>query len=107
ADDQGNPRYEDALKVAVNRHDLSVIKVHDPREQSIPDLGLVNIHDLETGAGTWVNTSSKHMRAAYEAWYRAVADKEKKMFNRYKVDSVDIATNEDYVKGLMTLFSKK
>jgi hypothetical protein len=36
-----------------------------------------------------------------------VAAKEKSLFNRYKVDSVDIATNEDYVKGLMTLFSKK
>jgi uncharacterized protein (DUF58 family) len=107
ADEEGNPRYEDALKVAVNRHDLSVIKVHDPREQSIPDLGLVNVHDLETGADSWVNTSSRRMRDAYGAWYREVADKEKKLFNRYKVDSVDIATNEDYVKGLMTLFSKK
>ena len=106
-DAQGNLRYEDALKVAAGRHDVSVIKVHDPREQSIPDVGLVNVRDLETGAGAWVNTSSACVRNAYAAWYRDVEAKEKAIFNRYKVDSVDIATSDDYVKGLMTLFSKK
>ena len=106
-DAQGNLRYEDALKVAAGRHDVSVIKVHDPREQSIPDVGLVNVRDLETGAGAWVNTSSARVRNAYAAWYRDVEAKEKAIFNRYKVDSVDIATSDDYVKGLMTLFSKK
>ena len=106
-DADGNLRYEDALKVAAGRHDLSVIKVHDPREQSLPDVGLVNVRDLETGSGSWINTSSSRVRNAYAAWYRDVAAKEKSIFNRYKVDSVDIATNDDYVKGLMTLFSKK
>ena len=106
-DAQGNLRYEDALKVAAGRHDVSVIKVHDPREQSIPDVGLVNVRDFETGAGAWVNTSSARVRNAYAAWYRDVEAKEKAIFNRYKVDSVDIATSDDYVKGLMTLFSKK
>ena len=106
-DGDGNLRYEDALKVAAGRHDVSVIKVHDPREQSLPDVGLVNVRDLETGSGSWINTSSSRVRNAYAAWYRDVAAKEKSLFNRYKVDSVDIATNEDYVKGLMTLFSKK
>ena len=106
-DADGNLRYEDALKVAAGRHDVSVIKVHDPREQSLPDVGLVNVRDLETGSGAWVNTSSSRVRNAYEAWYKDVAAKEKGIFNRYKVDTVDIATNDDYVKGLMTLFSKK
>ncbi|MBQ9877828.1 MAG: DUF58 domain-containing protein [Bacteroidales bacterium] len=106
-DGDGNLRYEDALKVAAGRHDVSVIKVHDPREQSLPDVGLVNVQDLETGSGSWINTSSSRVRNAYAAWYRDMAEKEKSLFNRYKVDSVDIATNEDYVKGLMTLFSKK
>ena len=42
-DEDGAPRYEDALKVAVNRHDISVIRVYDPRERTIPDVGLVHV----------------------------------------------------------------
>ena len=107
ADDQGNPRYEDALKVAVGRHDLSVIKVHDPREQSIPAVGLIHIKDSETGGGSWINTDSRTVRDAYAKWFRDLSDKERKLFNKYKIDNVDIATDEDYVKGLMALFNKR
>ena len=55
----GTPRYEDALKVARNRHDISIIKVHDPREQTIPAIGLVHVKDSETGESAWINTSSR------------------------------------------------
>ena len=58
-DKDGNPNYEEALKVAVNRHDLSVIEVYDPRERSLPSVGLIHIKDSETGECAWVNTSSK------------------------------------------------
>ena len=57
-DTSGAPRYEDAIKVAAGRHDLSVIKVFDPRERTIPDIGLVNVKDSETGETAWINTSS-------------------------------------------------
>ena len=66
--EDGTPRYEEALKVAVNRHDLSIIEVYDPRERSIPDIGLVHIKDSETGKAAWINTSSKKMRLAYQEW---------------------------------------
>ena len=107
ANPDGSPRYEDALKVARNRHDISVIKVHDPRERTIPDVGLVHVKDSETGESAWINTSSKRTRAEYAKWFGAVEDGERKLFNRYKIDSVDIATNQDYVKGLMTFFGRR
>lgn len=103
----GTPRYEEALKVAVNRHDLSVIEVYDPRERSIPDVGLVHIKDSETGKAAWVNTSDKKMRKAYEDWFRTLEQTEDKLFMKYKVDKVSIALNEDYVRGLMTLFKNR
>ncbi|MBO4469982.1 MAG: DUF58 domain-containing protein [Bacteroidales bacterium] len=103
-DEDGNPRYEEALKVAVNRHDISVIKVHDPREECLVPVGLVHIKDSETGKGSWINTDSPKVRAAYEKWFADLGAKEKKLLNRYKVDSVDIRTDGDYVKGLMGLF---
>ena len=103
----GTPRYEEALKVAVNRHDLSVIEVYDPRERSLPDVGLVNIKDSETGAMAWVDTSSRKMRRAYEEWFRNVEQTSSRMFMKYNVDRVSIALDEDYVRGLMTLFKNR
>lgn len=103
----GSPRYEDALKVARNRHDISVIKVYDPRERTVPDVGLVHVKDSESGQSAYVNTSSAAVREEYSRWFGRIAGNEKKLFNRYQVDSVDIATDEDYVKGLMALFGRR
>ena len=103
----GSPRYEDALKVAAGRHDLSVIKVHDPRERSIPAVGLVHVKDAETGRTRWINTSSRRTRTAYAAWFSEVDARAAKLFNRYHVDSVDIPTDGDYVRLLMGLFQKR
>ena len=106
-DETGAPRYEDALKVAVNRHDISVIRVYDPRERTIPDVGLIHVKDSETGRAAWVNTSSRGTRAAYEKWFRTASESASRLFNRYQVDSVDTATGEDYVKNLIALFHKR
>ena len=103
----GSPRYEEALKVAVNRHDLSVIEVYDPRERSIPDIGMVHIKDSESGQSGWVNTSDRKMRLAYEEWFRNVEQTASRLFMKYNVDKVSIALNDDYVKGLMTLFKNR
>ena len=106
-DAEGNPRYEEALKVAVNRHDLSVIQVHDPRERSLPPVGLVHIKDSETGGGAWIDTDSRKVRAAYERWFSDLSVRQDALLNRYQIDHVDIATDDDYVKGLMALFNRR
>ena len=103
----GSPRYEEALKVAVNRHDLSVIEVYDPRERNIPNVGLIHIKDSETGKAAWVNTSDRKMRLAYEEWFRNVEQTSTRLFMKYNVGKVSIALDDDYVKGLMTLFKNR
>jgi uncharacterized protein (DUF58 family) len=107
ADAAGHPRYEDALKVAAGRHDLSVIKVTDPGEKALVNVGFVNVKDSETGRSMWVNTASAATRRAYSQWFSTLASAEKQLFNRYKVDNVEIATDSDYVKGLMALFNRR
>lgn len=105
--EDGSPRYEDALKVAVNRHDLSVIEVYDRRERNIPDVGLVHVKDSETLKDAWIDTSSKKVRQAYMKWFSDMSESASRLFLKYKVDNVSIATDEDYVKGLMTFFQKR
>lgn len=106
-DRDGRPLYEDALKVAVNRHDLGVIQLYDPRERTIPSIGLVHVKDAETGEGDWINTDSSSVRAAYSRWFETVNATTEKLLRRYKVDSVSISTADDYAKGLITFFSKR
>lgn len=106
-DAEGNPRYEEALKVAVNRHDISVVKVHDPRERTIPNLGLVHVKDAETGRGAWVDTASRRVRSEYARRAQELDEATHRILIAHKVDSVDIATDEDYVKGLRTLFARR
>lgn len=106
-DTSGAPRYEDAIKVAAGRHDLSVIKVFDPRERTIPDIGLVNVKDSETGETAWINTSSSKAREAYAKAAQDADMKATKLMRQYQIDSVDISTGSDYVKGLMAFFDRR
>lgn len=106
-DSQSRPNYEEALKVAVNRHDLGVINIYDPREREFPDVGLVRVKDAETGEEMWVDTSSKAVREYYNNWSVGVFRQSKALFNKFKVDSVSISTDQDYVKGLITFFKQR
>ncbi len=106
-DGQRRPRYEEALKIAANRHDISVINIYDPRERSLPNVGLVHIRDAETGRSSWVNTASAAVRRNYEEWSRDAVENTRSTLRRYRIDTVSIATGEDYVKGLISFFKNR
>lgn len=101
------PRFEEALKIAANRHEIAAISVYDPRERELPDIGLIKIADAESGKEEWVNTSNKSVRDHFNKWNTAVNASIQQTLRRYKVDSVSISTNEDFVKGLVALFKKR
>ena len=107
ADADANPRYEEAIKVAANRHDISVVEVYDPLEREIPNVGLVNIKDSETGRTAWVDTGSRKVREAYGSWFASLRANEDKLLSKYNIDRVKVAVDEDYVKALMMLFSQR
>ena len=106
-DDTQHPRYEEALKIAANRHDISVINIYDPRERTLPDVGLVHVRDAENGRGSWINTSSATVRRNYEDWSRRAAENTLATLRRYRIDTVSIGTGEDYVKGLISFFKNR
>ena len=106
-DAQLQPRYEEALKIAANRHDISVIDIYDPRECALPDIGLVHVRDAETGASRWINTSSPAVRRSYEDWNRQAFENTLATLRRYRIDNVRIATDENYVKQLITFFKNR
>ena len=101
------PKYEEALKIAANRHDLSVIEIYDPRERDLPDVGLVRVCDAESGAQRWINASSASVRKSYSQWNEKVQAEAEKLFRKTKVESVSISTSDDYVKNLISFFKRK
>lgn len=106
-DQDRKPRYESALRIAIGRHDVSVINIYDKREREIPNVGVVRITDAETGRCAWVDTSDKKVRAAYSEWGADAFSKADQLFKKFKVDSVSIATDQDYVKGLIAFFKNR
>jgi uncharacterized protein (DUF58 family) len=101
------PDFEEALKIASNKHDVVALKIFDPVEKSIPDVGMIKISDAESGAEKWIDTSSTRARSEYERWWNNHIGMIKNIFKRCGVDSSMISTSEDYVKPLMKLFKTR
>ena len=104
---EGEPRFEGALKIAAGRHDLSVINIYDPREREIPDVGLVRVQDAETLRGFWVDTSSAKVRKDFRLWNEKALSRTVSLLRKYRIDSVSISTEQDYVKELISFFKSR
>ena len=95
------------LTIANRKPDVVAIQVYDKRACELPDVGLMKVVDSETGYEQYVDTSSKKLRESYKRyWLKRQADL-KETFAKSNVDSVSIATDEDYVKSLMGLFKQR
>ncbi|MBL0126187.1 MAG: DUF58 domain-containing protein [Flavobacteriales bacterium] len=99
--------YEDALKIANRRHDLVVLRTSDPREQELPNVGLVRFEDPETCELRWVDTGSRSVRNSYRAAALKHQQNTREILKRSGVDHVTISTNEGYVRPLMRLFKQR
>jgi uncharacterized protein (DUF58 family) len=99
--------YENALKIAAGKHDLAVLRIDDPRERTLPNIGLTAFEDLESGTLQWIDTSSPLARKAYEEHYRHYEDKSEQLLQKYGIDHVTLTTGQDFVKPLIGLFKMR
>ncbi len=104
---EGTPRFESALKIAANKHDIGVIRTYDERETAMPNVGMVELVDAETRQQQWVDTSLRSVRKAYESWWKTSDQTIRQTLSRCKVDNVSISTGEDYVRPLIKLFKQR
>lgn len=95
------------LSVTSRRHDLIAIPVIDPREEELPDVGLVALEDAETGELIEINTSDSSMRAAYSHMFDKRRDELHKTLRRKRIDTISLRTNEDYLPGLRSFFKTR
>lgn len=99
--------YEEALKIAARKHDLIGIHVYDPGEKTLPDVGLVQAFDRETGAKKWIDTSNKGLQKAYTEKFEAHVDALTALCQKSKVDLLSVASDEDYVKAFLGFFKRR
>jgi len=99
--------YENALRIAGRRHDLVGVHILDPREEALPNVGLIRAMDAESGAEIWVDTASAGVRKRYALWFAQHQDYFKTTFKKSGIDTVSIRTNEPYVNALLQFFKKR
>lgn len=99
--------YEKALKISGNKHDLTGIRIYDEREQTIPNLGMVQMQDAETGRVQLVNTQSKSVRNAYGDYYRQRIDYYTETFKKSGCGTLSCRVDESYVKKLLGYFKRR
>ncbi|MBO7220988.1 MAG: DUF58 domain-containing protein [Alistipes sp.] len=97
----------DALKIATSRHDIVALKVSDPRESEMPDVGIVELQDAETARKVWVDTSSRAVREHYADKWAEREAKTRELLLHNRIDIADISTDSDYVAELIKLFKKR
>ncbi len=98
---------EDALKIASARHDIIALKVSDPREKEMSNVGIVELQDAETGRKVWVDTASLDVRTHYAAMWAEREAAICELLRRNRIDVADISTDSDYVAELIKLFKQR
>jgi len=99
--------YEKTLKITGSKHDLTGIRVFDEREESIPNLGMIQVEDAETGKLQLVNTLSKKVRNAYAEFHRERVTYFKESFTKSGCGTLDCRVDESYVKKLLGYFKRR
>ncbi len=99
--------YQDTLKIAARRHDITGIRIYDRYEEEIPSLGVVQMEDEETGQPMLVDTTSKRIRNNYAQFYRDKVAYYRETFSRSGAGVIDVRTDDSYVKKLLGYFKRR
>jgi uncharacterized protein (DUF58 family) len=99
--------YERSLRAAARRFQIVAIRVRDPIDERLPDVGLIRVKDAETGAEVVADTSSPAVRDAYAARVRQLDRARERLFGELGIDEIPVAVGEDYVGALLRFFKRK
>jgi len=99
--------YEDPLRIAARRHDIVGVHLYDPREETLPNVGLIRAIDAETGAVRWIDSGSAKVRERYASFFIENYNYLKTTFLKSGTDHVSIRTDESYVNALLKFFKNR
>lgn len=99
--------YKDSLSIAKRKHDVAGMRIYDPTEEALPNVGLIRVNDAETGTEMWLDTSRASTRNAYADWHKKMSAKFRETFIKSGADQVSIKTDESYINALLKFFRKR
>lgn len=99
--------YERTLRVMAQRHDVVAIAVGDPREESLPEAGLIGVMDPETGAVGTIDAGSSAVRRAYAEFARGFRERLRTTVRRAGVDLLELSTGESYELPMVRFFKDR
>lgn len=99
--------YTDALRITTKRHDVIGLHIYDQMEKELPEMGLVQMEDLETGKRIWVDTSERSTRRAFAEHFEKHRETHEKSFYRLKADFLSLDTAESYISTMLQLFKRR
>ncbi|MBQ5879853.1 MAG: DUF58 domain-containing protein, partial [Alistipes sp.] len=105
--DAESAELDDALKIARGKHDLVGIRVYDPRERELPDVGLIAVEDAETGQKLLLDSSSRRVREGYTELWNARSERILQILKHNRIDTAEVTTEGDYVTELIKLFKQR
>lgn len=99
--------YFQSMNIINKKHDLVAVEIVDPLEAKLPNIGLVELEDPETGNRTVVDTSNKSWRKQYQSVRNQFDERKKVEFRKMKIDHLLIHTNEPFEQELVSFFKRR
>jgi uncharacterized protein (DUF58 family) len=99
--------YDDDLKVIGNKHDVIGIRVYDKMDMQLPDAGIIQVEDAETGKSQWIDSSNAMVRYNYQQHFMQQSELSKNYFRKAGAELLHVRTDDDYVKILQQFFIKR
>jgi uncharacterized protein (DUF58 family) len=96
--------YDQILRVISKKHDVIAVEISDPREETLPDSGIIKLRDAETDEDRWIDTGSAVVRKEFARYWQARRAERKQMFRRSKVDKIPILIDRPYIKPIVDFF---
>ena len=99
--------YWSSLKIVNRKHDLIGIRLFDPAEKLLPDLGVIKVRDPESGSSFWIDTSNRAEMEKLKTQINSDLDAFNKQAKKIGFDIISVSTNGDFVDPLISLFRKR
>lgn len=96
--------YQDALRIAGKKHDVVGIKIYDRMDMELPNAGLLQVQDAETGATKWIDSGNAFVRKSYQEEFFRITQYSTDNFKKAGSDLLHVRTGDDYVRVLQRFF---
>ena len=96
--------YDQILRIISRKHDVIAVELSDPREETLPDVGLIKLRDAETGVDRWIDTRNGRVRSSFIAFWKQRRADRRSLFVRSKVDAIPIRIDKPYIKPIVDFF---